>query len=94
MTRQEIEGFIIDKLKEIKEEYLKYNPEGKYMNLCINYGENGNDNGDWDCWTFSANNEHYEGSGHDHDRPVDVWAYEDVKDEQYYRCNPEEDDAV
>lgn len=96
MTRQEIEGYIIDKLKEIKEEYLKYNPEGEYLSMSVTYDEegNGNDNGDWSCWHFAVNNAHYDEGAPDAEKPVDAWGYEDIKDERYYECNPEESDAV
>ena len=35
MTRSECETKIAERLKEIKEIYEQYNPDGKYLSLCI-----------------------------------------------------------
>lgn len=48
MTRQECEQQILDKMKEISDLYLQYNPTGKY--LAVFYTENG----------ISANNQYWE----------------------------------
>lgn len=87
MTREECEKLIAEKLHEIIDIYLQYNPDGRYLSMTFQKDENGrfytirNE-----CWDQIMNDD---GSvrvtrGNDFDTPIDY--FESVK--------PEEGDSV
>ena len=91
MTREECERIIADKMIEIVDAYLKYNPEGEYLHLSFGRMKNGdgNDNGSWDIYHFDANNSYFKD---DTDRPINIDATKHIKDSNYWECVTEEED--
>ena len=86
MTREECEKLIVEKLHEIAEIYLQYNPAGKYLNLTFQVNK-----ADEAKHHYQFNNEYWgatynsDGSvrlseGRDVDRPIDY--FESVKTEE------------
>lgn len=62
MKREKCEKLILEKLKEINDIYLEYNPKGEYLNLSIIVEKNKS--------YLSFNNQYYE---EDKKNPIDVW---------------------
>ena len=58
MTREECEQMIIEKTREIWNEYLKYNPDGKYLTITVVGGR------------IMSNNSAYDD---DKDTPIEVF---------------------
>lgn len=69
MNRKECEKLIFQKLKEIKDIYLKYNPKGEYLSLCFMKHE---DNELY--FTFNNNYNH-----EDKNKPLDYTKFEKEK---------------
>jgi hypothetical protein len=89
VTRNECERQIAEKLAEIREIMLEYSPNTDYLSMCIIKSKNGNDDGEWDCWSMEASNKYY---GEDKDFPINLRCHKDIKDEKYWACVSEEDD--
>lgn len=65
MEREKCEKLILEKLKEIKDIYLEYNPKGEYLSLSIIVKKN--------KAYLGFNNQHY---GEDKKKPIDFWAFQ------------------
>ena len=62
MKREKCEKLILEKLKEIKDIYLEYNPKGEYLSLSIIVEKNKS--------YLSFNNQYY---GEDKKKSIDFW---------------------
>lgn len=72
MTREECEKAILAKIEEIAEIYHQYNPDGKYLDMCMN-GDDGTH--------MSVNNAYF---GEDRTAPLSAWKNSET---DYYQYN-------
>lgn len=89
VDRETTEKLILDKLEEIRQIMLAYNPDADYVSAYIAKVSdgNGNDDGDWDCWTLAAYNRYWEG-----EPPIDRVGFIDIGGEKWDRCRHEPGD--
>lgn len=66
MNKKQCEKLIFQKLKEIMDIYLEYNPKGEYLSLSIIVEKN--------KAYLSFNNRYY---GEDKKKPIDFWVVQD-----------------
>lgn len=66
MNKKQCEKLIFQKLKEIMDIYLEYNPKGEYLSLSIIVEKN--------KAYLSFNNQYY---GEDKKKPIDFWGFQD-----------------
>lgn len=89
--RETTEKLILDKLEEIRQIMLAYNPDETHLSMCISRVEdgNGNDDGDWDCWYLMVNNEYWDSTA-----PIDRTGCVDIVDEKWSKCRHEPGDGT
>lgn len=83
MTREECEKLLAEKLHEVAEIYLQYNPDGKWLGLSFSADREGRYfsivNTYWDERKDSDGNV-LRAKGDDVNHPIDYWCHEDLKD--------------
>jgi hypothetical protein len=87
--RETTEKLILDKLEEIRQIILEYNPDETYLDMTISKSKdgNGNDDGNWDCWCLRANNRFWEGGP-----KIDRGGWIDIGGEKWDKCRHEPGD--
>lgn len=87
--RETTEKLILDKLEEIRQIILEYNPDETFLDMTISKVEdgNGNDDGDWDCWHLRANNRFWAGGP-----KIDRTGWIDIGGEKWDKCRHEPGD--
>lgn len=87
--RETTEKLILDKLEEIRQIMLAYNPDETHLSMCILRVEdgNGNDDGNWDCWYLMVNNEYWDSTA-----PIDRTGCVDIGGEKWDKCRHEPGD--
>lgn len=84
MNREEIENYIVAKLREIHETIRReYNPDQKYLSLCIH------DNGDG---YVAANNTYWDGYSSESKFPIHVGSWDGKTFHDKYKIEEKEDE--
>ena len=91
MTREECERKIAEYCVAIRLTMQEYDPDFDYLHLSIykSIDGNGNDNGEWDCYSISGNNSYWK---ENKEHPINFHAFKDIKDDKYWKCVSEEID--